>query len=66
MTTADVVIIGLLVILAAVICRKDVKAVFNFLGLGSFSLEATDSRHRRAVRHRRTALRESDRLRRDD
>jgi hypothetical protein len=44
MTGADVAIIALLVIFAAVIWRKDVKAAFNFLGLGSFSLEATDSK----------------------
>jgi hypothetical protein len=46
MSSTDVAVIALLVILAAVVWRKDVKAAFSFLGLGSFSLEATEPKRR--------------------
>jgi hypothetical protein len=56
MSGSDVAVIALLVILAAVIWRKDVKAAFTFLGLGSFSLEAKDSK-RYVPRERKPAQR---------
>jgi hypothetical protein len=58
MTNADIAVVALLVILAAVLAaivwRKDVKAGFDFLGLGSFFLEATEPKRRSARRSRST------------
>ena len=55
MSSTDVAVIALLVILAAVVWRKDVKAAFSFLGLGSFSLEATEPKRRSAPSPRQDA-----------
>jgi hypothetical protein len=52
MTNAEVAVIALLAILAAVVWRKDVKAAFNFFGLGSFSLEATDTKRKHTARRK--------------
>jgi hypothetical protein len=53
MTGADVAVVALLVILGAVIWRKDVRAGFTFLGLGSFTLEATDPKAKQVPRQRK-------------
>jgi hypothetical protein len=57
MTGADVAVVALLVILAAVVWRKDVKAAFEFFGLGSFSLEARDPKPHHVPRQRKTQKR---------
>jgi hypothetical protein len=59
--TDEVAIVALLVILAvvlaAIVWRKDVKAGFNFLGLGSFFLEARDPKPPHTRRQRKTQKR---------
>jgi hypothetical protein len=60
MSGTDVAVIALLVIVIAVLWRKDVRAAFSFLGLGSFVLEAKDVR-RYSPRHRTgSRLRDGD------
>jgi hypothetical protein len=55
MSNAELAVIALLVILVAVvICRKDVKAAFNFLGVGWFELEATAPKRHQNPRERKT------------
>jgi hypothetical protein len=46
MTSTYVAVAALVVVIIAVIWGKDVRAAFDFLGLGSFSLEATDPKSR--------------------
>jgi hypothetical protein len=57
-TAQEVAVIALLAIIIAVIWGKDVKAAFNFLGLGSFTLEATDPTRRSSPRPRKARDRE--------
>jgi hypothetical protein len=56
MSREEVAVVALLVILVAVLWRKNVKAAASFLGLMSFTLEAKDPKRTKPSGARRTRM----------
>ena len=44
MSNGHLAFLALVVVLVAIVYRKDVKAAFNFMGIGSFEIEAKSPR----------------------
>jgi hypothetical protein len=61
MTREDVAIVAFIVIVVAVLWRKNVKAAASFLGLMSFTLEAKDAKRYAPASPRRPPLTEPER-----